>query len=55
MTSVRIFKYKNILHENILWGRWNGKITSWRKKNDIRFLRVEDQLVHVCVCVFFFQ
>lgn len=23
MTSVKDYKYKNILHEDILWGRWN--------------------------------
>lgn len=28
-------------------------MTSWRKKNDIKFLSVEDQLVHIYIYFFF--
>lgn len=30
-------------------------MTSWRKKNDIKFLSVEDQLVHIYIYIFFFS
>ena len=49
MTSVKNFKDEGILCEDILWGRWNGNMISERKKNGIKFLSVEDQLVYLSI------
>lgn len=48
----KIFKNENSLFEDIPEERWNGNRSSTRKNNNIKFLRVEDPLVHILTYIF---